>query len=127
MPLIPAKASLTVSDPSGVEQISFLLDQESCVVGRRDPHRGNFPEIDLSPLDLRNSVSRCHARFYCQGDQFFLEDLGSFNGTYLIEGEKESKIVPKEPRLMQNGNEVFFGGLKGRFDVSENLPQTAPA
>jgi len=97
----------------------FTLENENYVVGRLDPNRGNYPDIDLSSLDARASVSRRHARFYRQGDQFFLEDLGSLNGTHIIDGERASRIYPKEPYPIKNGSKVRFGMITGVVEIPE--------
>lgn len=41
------------------------------------------PDIDLSDLPDSDIISRRHAQLYIQKEKYFLEDLGSANGTYL--------------------------------------------
>lgn len=41
------------------------------------------PDIDLSDLPDSDIISRRHAQLYIQQERYFLEDLGSSNGTYL--------------------------------------------
>ena len=55
---------------------SFVLQKDSNLVGRTDPHSNIFPEIDLSRFDPETKVSRRHARIWREGDTFLVEDLG---------------------------------------------------
>jgi pSer/pThr/pTyr-binding forkhead associated (FHA) protein len=48
-------------------------------------------------------VSRKHARLFVQGDQFFLEDLGSTNGTF-VDGQRIAG-----PHALQSGDSVQMG------------------
>jgi pSer/pThr/pTyr-binding forkhead associated (FHA) protein len=75
-------------------------------VGREDPVSNNFPEIDLDPHNgLDKGVGRQHARLFIQGGQLMLEDLNSVNGTLV----NKQKLLPKQPRPLNNGDEVYFG------------------
>ena len=65
----------------GIEKI-FDKPCEAVVLGR--PRQGVHVDIDLSP-DLR--VSRPHARISFADGQYWVEDLGSANGTEL-DGEQ---------------------------------------
>ncbi|MCA1633314.1 MAG: FHA domain-containing protein [Acidobacteria bacterium] len=102
-------AALVVSSPAHDVQTSFPIRKENYVIGRRDPYRGNFPDIDLGPFDDDTHVSRCHARIYRQADQFFVEDLESVNCTFVTDGEEESRVTPKEPRLRDVEARPFLG------------------
>ncbi|MFO1019308.1 MAG: FHA domain-containing protein [Planctomycetales bacterium] len=57
---------------------NFALDKDEAFVGR-------LPECEIQ-LDS-NMVSRKHARVFRDGGQFFIEDLGSGNGT-TVNGER---------------------------------------
>ncbi|NJN75739.1 MAG: FHA domain-containing protein [Synechococcaceae cyanobacterium RL_1_2] len=41
------------------------------------------PDIDVSGFPNSDIVSRCHANIRVEGDNYFLEDVGSSNGTYV--------------------------------------------
>ena len=43
---------------------------------------------DLDMVLVEDMVSRKHARIAMQGDQIWIEDLGSTNGTFLASGER---------------------------------------
>lgn len=113
-------AKLIVDESAEDAETSFLLNKENCIIGRRDPYKGMFPDVDLTPFDPGTQVSRFHARIYRKGNQFFLEDLESFNGTYIIEGERESRISPKEPRPLQDGIRIRLANVLASFELSEN-------
>lgn len=61
--------------------------------------RGADAELWLSD----DGVSRRHARFYLEGDRFFIEDLGSANGTY-VQGERIEK-----PVMLSDGDQIQMG------------------
>jgi eukaryotic-like serine/threonine-protein kinase len=93
---------------------SFLLDKDTNLIGRVDPHTGIFPEVDLSSYDPETKVSRRHARVYREGGQFLVEDLSSVNGT-IVNGT--FKLYPKQPRVLQNGDELRLGETTLRFVI----------
>jgi pSer/pThr/pTyr-binding forkhead associated (FHA) protein len=66
------------------------------------------------------SVSRGHARITITGSQTLLEDLDSKNGTSVM-GEPI-----KAPTLLNDGDEVEFGHVKGWFiiEASDDPPTT---
>ncbi len=96
----------------------FVIDKESVLLGRTDPHTGIFPEIDLTMHDPETKVSRRHARIYRQGEQFLIEDLGSVNGTIVnsISGGSV-RLNTKAPRVLSAGDELRLGGTILKFMV----------
>jgi serine/threonine-protein kinase len=95
---------------------SFLIDKESVLIGRTDPHTGIFPEVDLTMYDGETKVSRKHARIYRQGEQFLIEDLGSVNGTIINSVTGGSvRLNAKSPRVLSAGDEVKLGGTTLQF------------
>ncbi|HSB09599.1 MAG TPA: protein kinase [Blastocatellia bacterium] len=94
----------------------FLIDKESVLIGRQDPHTGIFPEVDLTTYDLETKVSRKHARIYRQGEQFLIEDLGSVNGTIVNSVTGGSiRLNAKSPRVLAAGDELKLGGTILKF------------
>jgi pSer/pThr/pTyr-binding forkhead associated (FHA) protein len=78
------------------------------LIGRGDPGRGIVPDIDLSKEgSASNSVSRKHARLIIHGNQVYVEDLSSTNGTYL----NKQKLQPSQRYLVHHGDELRFGGI----------------
>jgi len=78
------------------------FDQEVISLGRSDPARNCFPDVDLSGDD---AVSRFHAEIRCRNGEFFLVDLGSLNGTRV--NGKEIPAVQEEP--LHSGDEIAVG------------------
>jgi hypothetical protein len=78
---------------AGLARATLHLDQDETIVGR---------EKDQSSPGYDETVSRRHARITRRGDEFVLEDLGSFNGTH-VEG------VPVLSCVLFDGDTVQFG------------------
>jgi pSer/pThr/pTyr-binding forkhead associated (FHA) protein len=78
---------------AGLARATLRLDQDETIVGR---------EKDRCSPGYDESVSRRHARITRRGDEFVLEDLGSFNGTH-VEG------VPVLSCVLFDGDTVQFG------------------
>ncbi len=85
---------------------SFLLQKESNLVGRTDPLSNIFPEVDLSRFDPHTKVSRRHARIWCEGQAFMVEDLGSVNGTVIND---VIRLEPRQPRALDSGDRIRMG------------------
>lgn len=86
-------AVLTVINDHGYTE-QFQLRGREFVLGRQS-------EADLR-LDARD-VSRRHARILTEGDAFFIEDLGSSNGTYLNNSRVSGRQPLKEQDKIQIG------------------------
>lgn len=61
-----------------------------------------------------NRVSREHARFTRKGNDFFVEDLGSSNGSFVGAGSKEKLTGPKK---LKDGDDVTFGTEKVKVSI----------
>jgi tRNA A-37 threonylcarbamoyl transferase component Bud32 len=85
---------------------SFILQKDSNLVGRTDPHSNIFPEIDLSRFDPETKVSRRHARIWSEGETFLVEDLGSVNGTVINDSVR---LAPRQPRVLDSGDKIRLG------------------
>jgi eukaryotic-like serine/threonine-protein kinase len=85
---------------------SFILQKESNLLGRTDPHSNIFPEIDLSRFDPETKVSRRHARIWLEGETFLVEDLGSVNGTVINDSVR---LAPRQPRVLDSGDKLRVG------------------
>lgn len=97
----------------GVEKQRFAIMQKNVVVGRSDPKRDKHPDIDLTPLDLKMTVSRQHARIRYAETFFYIEDLKSHNGTRI----GALKLEPLKPQLVQHGDTLRFGSVQLIFKV----------
>ena len=105
----PAKLVVTRGGRVGRE---FPLEGAEINAGRWDPDGGAFPEVDLSNDDHEAKVSRRHARFVCEDGQFYVEDVGSLNGTFLNRG---ARLVPGQRYPIHDGDEVIMGKTFVRF------------
>ncbi|HSS20007.1 MAG TPA: protein kinase [Pyrinomonadaceae bacterium] len=85
---------------------SFVLQKDSNLLGRTDPHSNVFPEIDLSRFDPETKVSRRHARIWREGESFLVEDLGSVNGTVINDAVR---LAPRQPRVLDSGDKIRLG------------------
>jgi hypothetical protein len=95
------------------DEEDYLLAADSeMIIGRIDPHRGIRPEVDLTKHDPASRVSRRHARITSRGALFFVEDLGSANGT-MINGSM--RLTPQEPYLLANGDFIQIGETTLKF------------
>ena len=86
----------------------FKLEPGENLIGRWDPERGAFPEIDLENEDVAAKVSRKHAVLIVRDANFVLEDVGSLNGTFLNDGFRIDQGVPYK---MIPGDEIHLGNI----------------
>ncbi len=108
-----ALAKLILMDMDLNAQFPLPADNE-ITIGRVDPHRGIRPDIDLSKFDPASRISRRHARITSRGSQFYIEDLGSANGT-IINGR--ARLKPQEPYPLVNGDVLKIGETTLKFTV----------
>ena len=104
----------------GIEKI-FDEPCEAAVLGR--PRQGVHVDIDLSP-DLR--VSRPHARISVGDGHYWIEDLGSANGTELdgeqIKGKGKLRLDPGQTiRISDTTIEVYVPVAQPSLDSSLGL------
>ena len=101
-------ATLAITVVSNGRHISLTGGKEF-VLGRLDATRGVFPDVDLSPDGgLEGGVSRRHARIQQQRTQYFIEDLGSANGTFL----NGQRLTPYLPHPLHDGDELQIGRIR---------------
>jgi hypothetical protein len=80
---------------------SFAVDHERMSIGRR-------PDAEVFLDDV--TVSRDHALLIRRGEQWYLDDCGSLNGTYV----NRSRI---ESQRLDEGDEVQIGKYKLTFHI----------
>lgn len=90
----------------------FPLASEESNIGRWDADNGVFPDVDLDSHDPEAKVSRKHARIILRDDTYFLEDLGSTNGTFINRGRR---LIPGTPQRINEGDEIIVGKTFLRF------------
>jgi FHA domain len=92
----------------------FMLSEVESQLGRWDADGGIFPDVDLDSEDPEAKISRRHARITLQNGQYFLEDLGSTNGTFVNRGKR---LKPGEPQALSEGDEIIVGKTFLRFHI----------
>jgi FHA domain/zinc-ribbon domain len=92
-------ATLVIRTGGGRAGETFPLEGERMTVGRR-------PDSDIFLDDV--TVSRDHAVIVARGDEHYLDDLGSLNGTYVNRRRIES-------HRLSDGDELQIGKYKLAF------------
>ncbi len=85
------------------------LPGTSALIGRASKSRNVTPQIDCS---ADGSVSHSHAQLSLDHDRWFVEDLGSTNGTFVgTAGDPlpTTAIPPHERRELADGERVYVG------------------
>jgi hypothetical protein len=89
-------------------RLTDWIEEDVIHVGRLDRSAGVFPEIDLENDGGHNAgVSRRHVRILRQPDGYYVEDLGSINGTFL----NRRRLSPGAPAELKDGDELRLGNI----------------
>ena len=87
-------------------------NQSELIVGRA--HKNMVPDINLTPHGgTKGGVSRRHGRLFRQDDQWYLEDLGSTNGTFI----NGSRLQPNKAVSIKEGDKLRFGQIELEFGI----------
>ena len=92
----------------------FMLNDVEAQIGRWDADGGIFPDVDLDTDDPEAKVSRRHARITLSNGQYFVEDLGSTNGTFINRGKR---LPPGQRQALCDGDEIIVGKTFLRFHI----------
>ncbi|HEX8069120.1 MAG TPA: FHA domain-containing protein [Pyrinomonadaceae bacterium] len=92
----------------------FPLHDDESYIGRWDADSGIFPDVDLDADDPEAKVSRRHARITLRAGQYFIEDLGSTNGTFINRGRR---LLPGDRQPLRDGDEIIIGKTFLSFKV----------
>jgi pSer/pThr/pTyr-binding forkhead associated (FHA) protein len=80
-------------------------------VGRLDAAKGFFPDLDLTPEVVPESgVSRLHCKIHQRGSSYWVEDIGSANGTFL----NGQRLTPYLPHAIEDGDNLQLGRVRLR-------------
>jgi pSer/pThr/pTyr-binding forkhead associated (FHA) protein len=90
----------------------FMLAEAESHIGRWDADGGIFPDVDLDSDDPEAKVSRRHARITLRNGEYFVEDMGSTNGTFLNRGKR---LLPGRPEPLRDSDEIIVGKTFLRF------------
>jgi hypothetical protein len=92
------------------------LTTRSLLVGRVSPSRNIHPDIDCTS---DTGVSRRHAQLTTDGQRWFVEDLGSSNGTFVgpAAGPLPEQPIPVGPRTELDADDRIYIGAWTRIVV----------
>ena len=99
---LPRTSALLIMQRGPSAGARFLLDAEKTVAGRS-------VDADIFLDDV--TVSRRHAEFVREGDDFVVRDIGSLNGTYINRTRIDSAVL-------RSGDEVHIGKYRLTFHPS---------
>lgn len=103
-------AHLTVEGDSA----TFPVTGSDTLIGRYDPVTELMPDVDLTQVDLKRSVSRRHARITRTADGYALvEEVGALNGTF-VNGQK---LLAGRPQPVEDGDRIACGMVKLAFHI----------
>lgn len=104
----PAPAKPTAHLIAKAENIKFDMRGNHAVIGRvLDPNHDTAIDIDLNPLRASSDrVSRRHAEIVKRGDAFFVRDLGSLNGTYIV---GRGRLGRDQLYQLKDGDQMMLG------------------
>lgn len=97
------------------------LQHRSVLIGRASRSRGITPDIDLSS---DNGISRRHAQLTTDGSRWFVEDLGSSNGTYVGSsvGALPTEALPVGQRREFDDDDRIYLGAWTRLVIRRAAP-----
>lgn len=96
----------------GAETDEVFLFSAPAVIGRFDPTVGPI-DVDLGTVAEGSYVSRRHAKITEADGQYFIEDLGSSNGTWTkVNGEFARA---EGPVAISDGEEIALGNARLKF------------
>lgn len=105
-PITEAQVSLHVIRTG---QILPLVGREEFTIGRISEGQSILPDIDLTPYDAYSQgVSRLHTTIKLIGEEVFVEDLGSSNGTRV----NNQRLQPHQNHPVNHGDVVSLGRFK---------------
>ena len=101
--------SLVLTDTA---EAILLKPEAKNTLGRRDPDRDLFPDVDLTPFNaMEKGVSAMHAVIDHDSESVQITDMGSTNGTYI----NDRWLNPNQAYILHSGDEIRFGRLVARI------------
>lgn len=89
-----------------------LNGYQKVLLGRVDPTSNHFPEVDLTSHGGDEAgVSRKHLQITLEGNQYFAEDLGSSNGSWI----GTTRLAPNTRTPLNSGDQLRLGKLLLNF------------
>lgn len=106
-------AKLVLKRGGAETDIEFPLNPPA-IAGRFDPSIGPI-DIDLGTLPEGAYVSRKHAKFTCEDGVWQVHDMGSSNGTFVLNDDFERV----ETADLRDGQEVALGNARFVFHLTD--------
>ncbi|WP_425308708.1 FHA domain-containing protein [Ammonicoccus fulvus] len=102
------------------------LRKRSLLIGRPSRSRNIHPDIDCEP---DTGISRRQAQLSTDGTRWFLEDLGSANGTFVAEASQgmPTDPIPTGRRYELDGDERIYLGAWTRLVLRRATPEELEA
>lgn len=85
------------------------LRNTSILIGRASKSRNISPDIDLSS---DTGISRRHAQLTTDGSRWWVEDLGSSNGTYVggaVDALPKTPVAAGQKQEVRTGDRIYLG------------------
>jgi hypothetical protein len=111
----PAPGAKLIIQRGGKVGKEFPINGSEAMIGRWDADGGIFPDVDLDQDDPEAKVSRRHAKIQFLNNQYWIEDLGSTNGTFVNRGPR---LSPGAKQPLKNGDEIIVGKTFLKFVLS---------
>ena len=90
-------------------ELISVAEEDEVTLGRAGTGQPIVPDIDLTPYQgLESGVSRLHASIRIKGNEVYIMDLGSANGTRL----NGDKLPPSTPHRLEDESVLTLGKLK---------------
>ena len=103
-----------------------LIDEKNKRIYKWSGNEASLGRTSGNAIQVKHTaVSRHHCVVTRLDGEYFIEDLGSRNGT----GMNGAKLAAGEPMLLEPGDTIHFGPLKLRFDlkIPEKNKKAGPA
>lgn len=107
--------------PSPGLPVVVQLKHTSVLIGRVSQSRGIHPDLDL---ENDSGISRRHAQLTTDGSRWFVEDLGSSNGTYVGGGmgTLPTTAIPVGQKTEVTGDDKVYLGAWTRIVIRKAAP-----
>jgi FHA domain/Double zinc ribbon len=69
------------------------------------PNENSPPDLDVSGFPCSEVVSRVHASIRIEGENYYIEDMGSANGTYI----NHNSLTKGNRHLLRSGDRISLG------------------